>query len=201
MAKPTTYPRWATGGSAVVAIPASGQQDDGWAVQQKPAAQFLNWLALHAYNWLNWLGTVFTGDQVLIIPPGGMMEDAGANPWTYSGGGAGNTAKWVSPTAAGAFVDVPIELPVGARIKNVLVRIKDTTETLEMSVWKYVDGGTGTQVGSTQTSAGNTTEQDLQVSSLTEVIAASTHYKATVKANGTSNAKRVFQAEITYDWP
>lgn len=51
----STLPRWATDGAAKVATPASGKQDIGWDTQEKPPAQWWNWLCLNAYLWLLWI--------------------------------------------------------------------------------------------------------------------------------------------------
>ncbi len=54
----STLPRWADTVAAdptKVVEPASGKKDIGWAVAEKPPAQWKNWLLLQIYNWLVWL--------------------------------------------------------------------------------------------------------------------------------------------------
>lgn len=51
--KPTVLPRYGTTG--VVVTPPSGKQDVGYVENEKPPAQYLNWLALNTYKWLEWL--------------------------------------------------------------------------------------------------------------------------------------------------
>ena len=57
--KPSSLPRWAetAGGtpSAAITEPSSGQKDTGWAVAQKPPAQFFNWLLHLIYKWIEYL--------------------------------------------------------------------------------------------------------------------------------------------------
>lgn len=55
MAKPDKYPRWATGGGAIVAEPSEGDKDNGWAYKQKPPSNWFNWLLLKIYQWLYFL--------------------------------------------------------------------------------------------------------------------------------------------------
>jgi len=60
--KPTVLPRWANVGADVV-TPASGKQDIGWVSQERPPAEWQNWLSLHAYNWLAWLDDMVLSDD------------------------------------------------------------------------------------------------------------------------------------------
>jgi len=60
--KPTVLPRWANVGGDVV-TPLSGKQDIGWVPQERPPAEYMNWLALHAYNWHAWLDDLILSDS------------------------------------------------------------------------------------------------------------------------------------------
>ena len=54
----STLPRWAdtvAGDPSKVSEPPSGKKDIGWAVGERPPAQWKNWLLLQCYNWLVWL--------------------------------------------------------------------------------------------------------------------------------------------------
>jgi hypothetical protein len=62
MSKPTTLPRWATGGSALVTEPNEAKKDAGWLVSEKPPAQFFNWLFTKIYAWLAFLDAMFASD-------------------------------------------------------------------------------------------------------------------------------------------
>jgi len=55
MARPTAFPRWATGGTAVIAAPTSTEQDVGHIPQTILTAQLANWLQNLVYQWLVYL--------------------------------------------------------------------------------------------------------------------------------------------------
>jgi hypothetical protein len=58
MAKPSSLPRWAdtvTGDTSRVVNPPNAKKDVGWAVGERPAAQYMNWLLNNVYDWLKWL--------------------------------------------------------------------------------------------------------------------------------------------------
>jgi hypothetical protein len=55
--KPSTLPRWANVGGSVVE-PTEGKKDVGWATQEKPPAQYWNWLLYTIYLWINWLNDI-----------------------------------------------------------------------------------------------------------------------------------------------
>lgn len=104
-------------------------------------------------------------------------------------------------TNAGAIFQMlmPIDAFVGQRITSVTARIKDTGSTVSFAVYKLslVDG-TRTQLGSTQTSAGTTTDQALAVTGLTEAVADDTAYYAVITAptNG-----RIYGGKYVADRP
>jgi len=63
----STLPRWADTVAAdptKVVEPASGKKDIGWAVAEKPPAQWKNWLLLQIYNWLVWLDAFETESHI-----------------------------------------------------------------------------------------------------------------------------------------
>lgn len=55
MPKPTTLPRWATGGTAQIVEPTEGKKDTGWVPMEKPPAQYENWARKLVYDWLVYL--------------------------------------------------------------------------------------------------------------------------------------------------
>lgn len=55
MAKPSTLPRWATGGTAQVTEPTEAKKDLGWVPLEKPGAQYFNWAMKLVYDWLVYL--------------------------------------------------------------------------------------------------------------------------------------------------
>lgn len=54
VSKPTSLPRWATDGSALLTEPSSGKKDVGWEVEEPPA-DWMNWLQNLVYQWLHYL--------------------------------------------------------------------------------------------------------------------------------------------------
>lgn len=59
MAKPITKPSWMTGvsGSSVVE-PTSGKKAAGWSVDERPAAEYMNWLMQNMSDWIDYIDTV-----------------------------------------------------------------------------------------------------------------------------------------------
>jgi hypothetical protein len=55
MARPSAFPRWATGGTAAIAAPSSPEQDVGHIPQTILTAQLANWLQNLVYQWLVYL--------------------------------------------------------------------------------------------------------------------------------------------------
>jgi hypothetical protein len=64
MSKPSALPRWndvQSGNSAYNVNPPGAKKDSGWAVDEIPAGQHINWLFNLIYQWLLWLsGSVAT---------------------------------------------------------------------------------------------------------------------------------------------
>lgn len=58
-AKPSTLPRWANVGGAIV-VPSSGKLDVGWVSAERPPAQYLNWYQNLVYLWVVFLDAFFT---------------------------------------------------------------------------------------------------------------------------------------------
>jgi len=56
MAKPDNLPRWADQNPGGVVEPNEAKKNTGWVVDERPPAQFFNWLLLKAYQWLQYLG-------------------------------------------------------------------------------------------------------------------------------------------------
>lgn len=69
--KPTSLPRWATSGSALLVEPNDGKKDIGWVVNEPPPAQVLNWQKNLVYQWCAYLNDlenqalVFTKDLTM----------------------------------------------------------------------------------------------------------------------------------------
>ena len=103
--KPSTLPRWAdtvTGDATRFVAPTSGKKDVGWATQERPAAQHLNWLFEIIYTWCLYLDT--------------LIADIAGTAWTWTaahsfsstaafpGGITGNPNFTGNPTVAGTLV-------------------------------------------------------------------------------------------------
>jgi hypothetical protein len=55
MPPPTSLPRWADGGSAVITEPSEQQKDTGWVPEDIPAADEVNWWKNLVYQWIDHL--------------------------------------------------------------------------------------------------------------------------------------------------
>lgn len=73
MAKPTQLPRWATDVAApVTPEPTEGKKDLGWAVSEKPPAQYFNWWMKLVYQWIVWVNDAASGIAASVL----MVRDA-----------------------------------------------------------------------------------------------------------------------------
>src|SRR3982751_4091410 len=69
-AKPTTLPRWANAGGAIV-TPASGKLDIGWVPGERPPAQYDNWHKNLVFQWMQYLSdAAFSGPASFDSPVG-----------------------------------------------------------------------------------------------------------------------------------
>lgn len=53
VSKPSEYPEWASGGSAVITDPSGAKKLLGWIIE-KPPYQFFNWLFNTIFLWVEW---------------------------------------------------------------------------------------------------------------------------------------------------
>lgn len=112
-----------------------------------------------------------------------------------TGGLSSPTFYWTSTSAFN--IQFPLPMGIGDRLKSVSVYIKDTGSTVTLKVYRSaLPAGTGTQRGSTQTSAGNTTDQTLTVSGLTDTVADGQAFQALVTCP--ANAL-VYGAKLIFD--
>lgn len=105
MAKPSVLPRWAdtvTGDATRFVAPTSGKKDVGWAKQERPAAQHLNWLFEVIYTWCAYLDTLFTDIAAENWAWTGNQTHAGTS--AFAGGITGNPNFTGSPTITGTLV-------------------------------------------------------------------------------------------------
>lgn len=72
MARPGELPRWAetVGGSPAAGIvdPIAGKKDLGWADEEHPPAEYLNWWQHLTYLWIVWLNDWTSGGQAVDGP-------------------------------------------------------------------------------------------------------------------------------------
>lgn len=78
MARPSIFPRWATGGTAAIAAPSSPEQDVGHIPQTILTAQLANWLQNLVYQWLVYLDSVAGGPLTTTVTPSAANATAAA---------------------------------------------------------------------------------------------------------------------------
>lgn len=152
-------------------------------------------------------GELKHGDRVLQIPLTSGVNNATAS-WDFYSSVAGAAVVWATPTA-GSSDDLVFSIPlkVGDRIKEVRARVQDTTGGFTISMFVHKWSGTnmlagGSQVGATQTSAGDGSVQSLALTGLTETVASMTFYAVALRNNGaTVTTHRIAGLEVTYDRP
>jgi hypothetical protein len=139
------------------------------------------------------------GDRITQLPASLALVSSS---WAHLFGTSTTPDQITAGTTANADASFGLVLPVGARLKAWKVRVLDVNSggaTLSATLWKRSNGGNQTQVGSTQTSAANGTEQDIGQSGLTETVATGTYYRINVRNDNTTNGKAAYYCEYTYD--
>lgn len=92
--EPVKLPRWATDGGSQVVEPSEGKKDTGWNPDERPPAQYFNWLLTVAYSWFNYLSlrllaTVgLAADTKLTIASGVITPTQGNHTVENQGGGS-----------------------------------------------------------------------------------------------------------------
>lgn len=212
--KPSDTPRWATDADTTVE-PNSGQKDNGWEPGQEPAAEIQNWHMNLTWQWLDLLDTLIvdsngswetdtlghlkagqyvqTGEaDIRHDEASGLLSAGMGTPdaaWTFS---AAN-GIWTSDGSATSALHFPMPLlKEGDRLKDVGIWIRDaSSKNMLLKVWKR-NFGTGaiTQLGSTDTSAGDGTDQLLEVTGIDETLTAGFEYYIEVQdEDGSTNVK------------
>ena len=97
------------------------------------------------------------------------------------------TTMWAGGAGLGSTVCFPIKLPLGSRLKSVTGYVHTGADTMAFKVFKYDPTAAGTtptptQLGSTQTSAGDSATHSPSVTGLTD----------------TADATEAFYAEVTF---
>jgi hypothetical protein len=220
-AKPSELPRWAdtvSGDTDYVVEPTEGKKDVGYAVQEKPTAQGLNWILYKIYEWLQYLSDqVFEGDVetdgTFITPEAGILHGErtivinAAAAYVHT---ATADANWymsqsepflhaASTDPSPAFFALP--LAVGDRIKSVSARVRGVASgSITFKLYSADNGGTESQIGSTQTSGTAGSDETLSVTGLTTTCAANTSYYLELsKVGATGVTPRIYYVTVTFD--
>lgn len=128
MTRPADLPEWADGGSALVTTPTSGKKAIGWVPGERPAAQYLNYLFLRAYQWLSYFNAFLNSGEMAVT-----MSCGGAAGVSTSG-----LPLFVKSTGAYLFTSDAIPLPVGARINFYRIRVsKAGSSSIAITLNKY----------------------------------------------------------------
>jgi hypothetical protein len=212
--KPTDpVPRWAdtvSSDTTRVSEPVSGKKDVGFETGEKPAAQFINWFFLRAYEWLGW-----AEDSIDDLEAGAHVAERVK--MIHASAGQADPADWLvgadyaESVATNSYVAFPVALNVGDRIKRVDVYVRATTgaSVIDAKVWSVAPLAPGsgaaalltpTQVGSTASGTADNTHQTLSITGLTHTITATGYVYVSV-FSGTGSTKYVYGVKVTYDHP
>lgn len=111
--RPTKLPEWASGDTADVVEPTSGEKSLGWAAGQTPPAPYMNWLMGGDFGYFPWLQYVSTFEQQALTWPERQTFQKG---FAASGQRSaiagldvseGLTANGISPAAGTGLADTP----------------------------------------------------------------------------------------------
>jgi len=203
MAKPTLDDtRWAedSGGtpSADLSAPSSGKKDIGWQPAEEPPCEEMNFWQRAVHAWAKWLsGTGFGDGKFYLGASGAALPSASAPVYTVNDGTG--DASWTF--ASGNRLAIPADLPrVGNVVKGFSVRADTTggSDTLDGKLWKRNGTGAPTQLGSTVTHAGTTTEQSHTLAS-PYTVAAGDAFFITVRCNG-GTTSILYDVSLTFGW-
>jgi len=108
MPKPSTEPEWATEVGADIVEPDQAQKEDGWDVQDKPPAGWVNWWWNLVFLWIQWLATKFndgsTGDRVAVKGLESTAVDANGDGVEGTGDGTGAGVRGTGAGSGGPGV-------------------------------------------------------------------------------------------------
>lgn len=197
MARPTKIPRWATTGSRVE--PTELKKDAGWATQEKPPAQTMNWLHGYAGDWITWLD----GDETVAAILRNGYTNAGTT-WAYIGPiqGAPPFDTWRSTGVPTGNVVIPLAVSVNDIIKAWKVRCQHSVATAGMvraQLVRSVDNGGIVNLGSAVDSAAGVGIQDIvHTLAAPHTVLANNNYYLNVFFNAAGAATRdIFHAAHT----
>ena len=148
------------------------------------------------------------GEVTLPIPAAAGQASIAAGEWQFTPALPAVVATWWEGTSIGAAnvtVHFPLPLIVGDRILAVRAFIQDTAGvhklTLRLSE-NVLLGGTSTERGTADDSAGDGTNQTLSVGVVSLTVVAGTAYEALVEtADATTTTHKVWGVEVDYDHP
>ena len=222
MAKPTKLPEWVTNpvvqydsisGQPNILEPPSSKKARGWDYREKPPRNWLNWLLNTIYLWISWFSDRFgaNGEHLygnrerwilFSIPSNG-----GAGGLWTDGGAGGPGARYLFPNTSGATIFTWLPVDVGERIKQVDVYLfdNDSGGNIDCKLWKQsIAGGaapgTPSQIGSTQSTSGSSTDIQQKQLTATETVLTNTQYGVEIQSTGvTTNTHRVYRIKVTTD--
>jgi hypothetical protein len=131
MAKPTTLPRWATGGTASVTEPNEAKKDLGHQVAERPPAQYFNWLFKTIYSWLLYLQDVAISVLAFGCSDLGTTSAKYLFPW-YGDAAADSTRRVIVAPCAGRLKNLfvhAVAAHVGAGSSYTLTVVKNNVDT------------------------------------------------------------------------
>lgn len=119
--EPTTLPEWASDPAALIEVPTTGKQEQGWTtstntpagVGEKPPLQYFNWYQNLVYQWIGYLsegfaalGTMATQDADAVAITGGTMADV-----VVTGGSIDGSEIGATTPGDGFFTNINAILP------------------------------------------------------------------------------------------
>lgn len=197
MPKPTSLPRWGDV-SGVIVEPSSGKKDAGWAVDERPPAQYMMWLQNLTYQWLAWLDPLLTsaGGFTALVNQSFEVSGTGkykrpARRYSYAPEASGakanvgsityGSAGEVLPGAASDLIMIPVVgLSEGERITSVALSYTRSggaaAGSIDLKLYRVrrtvgAAPAAATQIGSTANGTyASTNFAEVTVSSLTEDV-------------------------------
>jgi hypothetical protein len=144
------------------------------------------------------------GEATVSLSPFDARVWDGVDDSTVSIARNGGTGTWYISLTASEYCLIPLHVTQGDRIKAVTVQVMDTNAgsgavTAKLFKATFATAATRTQVGATQTSAADGTEQTLTISGLTESVAASVHYYIEIQAQASVVGARYFGGTCVTD--
>lgn len=140
--RPSGYPRWADTGATAITEPPSGKKDVGWAVAEKPPAQFMNFLMNNYYQWILYLdqlpSSAWQEPGAPYLERGGapslIMEYKGVNDGGAAAFGPAIRVLAKDPGFGLALFGLPLRTRYGQQVNKVDVRGANGTTGLPLTL-------------------------------------------------------------------